>query len=122
MTLKELQKCIKERTKEYFDEDEKDWIEHLCVVTLDENGEFKDYYKSTTDIFIAKDNEGVWEPTIYWVKVKREIFNSLLDGIDENFGFLLEWGDSSGFSDRSMDIHCVTKYYVYLSPINSEEA
>lgn len=123
MKLKDLKKQMEEKSEDIFMPDRKDWQEQLQVLTYDDDEEDNDYYDYTTDIFICKEGENTWVPKIYWVKVKRQVFDSLVEGLEEdnNFIFQLEWGNDSGLESVKLEIRSVTKYFVYLSPEGWEE-
>ena len=123
MKLDELNKLLEEKTEDVFRPDRKDWVEQLCVCGKDEDGNFSDYYATTTDIFVCKEGENSWTPKIYWVKVSRKNFNSMLETIDkdDNFIMILEWGNDSGMDNMELTVRSVTEYYVYLAPLNWKE-
>ena len=119
MTLKDLKQELKQKTEDVFMPDRKDWIEQLQVLTYTDNEEDNEYYDGTTDIFICKEEKGTWIPTIHWIKVKREVFDSLVEGLQEenNFFFALEIGNDSSLEYIKLEIKSVTEYYVYLAPV-----
>ena len=121
MKLDELNKLMEEKTEDVFRPDRRDWVEQLCVCGKDEDGSFSDYYyATTTDIYVCKKEEDTWTPTIYWVKVSKEVFNSMFEQIDKDdeFIMLFEWGNDSGIDNMELTVRSVTDYYVYLAPLN----
>lgn len=123
MKLPEIKNQLKQEPEFEFRPDRKVYIELFHLAYIDDQGDCN-FFRTSSDIFVAKELDKFGDPIIHWVRFRKSDFKNMLKGIKNNevdILFVFEWGNDSGFDTLELKIECITEDYIYFVPVNEED-
>ena len=120
--LAEIKQEMKDKGAGVYMPDKKNWEERFCFqVKFDDEWESVDW---TTDLYVCKEQNCTFTPDIYWVRLRLEDFNKILQNYvndQTDIRFIFEWGNDSCIENVALQIECVTDNWIYFVPIKKEQ-